>query len=68
MAKMKLKTNRGAAKRLKLSGSGKIMRRKGWKRHLLTVKNASRKRNLTGAFEVDKNNTTIMRRLIPYGV
>ena len=68
MAKMKLKTNRSAAKRLKLSGTGKIMRRKGWKRHLLTVKNAARKRNLTGSFEVDKDNKTIMKRLIPYGI
>jgi large subunit ribosomal protein L35 len=68
MAKMKLKTNRSAAKRLKVSGSGKIMRRKGWKRHLLTVKSAARKRSLSGAFEVDKDNTANIKRLIPYGV
>jgi large subunit ribosomal protein L35 len=68
MAKMKLKTNRSAAKRLKVSGSGKIMRRKGWKRHLLTVKNASRKRSLSGSFEIDKDNLTNIKRMIPYGV
>ena len=68
MAKMKLKTIRSAAKRLKLSGTGKIMRRKGWKRHLLTVKDAARKRSLSGSFEVDKDNQANMKRLIPYGV
>ena len=68
MAKIKLKTNRSAAKRLKLSGTGKIMRRKGWQRHLLTVKDAARKRNLAGSFEVNKDNQANIRRLIPYGV
>ena len=68
MAKMKLKTNKSASKRLKTTGSGKVMRRKGWKRHLLTGKNATRKRSLTGAFEVDKDNLTNIKRMIPYGV
>lgn len=67
MAKMKLKTNRSAAKRVKVSGSGKLMRRKGWKSHLLSVKNASRRRRLTGAVEVDKDNRTAFRRMLPYG-
>lgn len=67
MAKMKLKTNRGAAKRVKVSGTGKLMRRKGWKSHLLTVKNATRKRRLTGAIEIDKDNRTAFKRMIPYG-
>ncbi len=68
MAKMKLKTNRSAAKRLKVTGTGKVMRRKGWKRHLLTVKNAGRKRSLTGTVEVDKDNITNIKRMIPYGL
>ena len=68
MAKIKLKTNKSASKRLKTTGSGKVMRRKGWKRHLLTGKNATRKRSLTGAFEVDKDNLTNIKRMIPYGV
>ena len=68
MAKIKLKTNKSASKRLKVTGSGKVMRRKGWKRHLLTGKEASRKRNLSGAFEVDKDNITVIKRLIPYGL
>ncbi len=67
MAKMKLKTNRSAAKRLKVTGSGKIMRRKGWKSHLLNGKNATRKRRLTGSFEVDKDNQKNIRQMLPYG-
>ena len=67
MAKMKLKTNRSAAKRLKVTGSGKIMRRKGWKSHLLNGKNATRKRRLTGSFEVDKDNLKNIRQMLPYG-
>lgn len=42
----KLKTHRGAAKRFKLTGSGKIKRNKAYKRHILTKKNAKRKRGL----------------------
>jgi large subunit ribosomal protein L35 len=68
MAKVKLKTNKSASKRLKQTGTGKIMRRKGWKRHLLTGKNAGRKRNLSGAFEVEKDNVANIKRMIPYGV
>ena len=67
MAKMKLKTNRSAAKRLKVTGTGKIMRRKGWKGHLLSGKNATRKRRLTGAVEVNKDNKKNIKRMLPYG-
>jgi large subunit ribosomal protein L35 len=66
--KTKLKTNRSAAKRIKISGSGKIIRRKGWKGHLLSGKNASRKRRLTGDFEIDKSERENFRQMLPYGV
>jgi large subunit ribosomal protein L35 len=68
MAKIKLKTNRSAAKRLKVSGTGKIIRRKGWKGHLLAGKNSTRKRRLTGNFEVDKDNIKNIKRMVPYGL
>jgi large subunit ribosomal protein L35 len=68
MAKMKLKSNRSAAKRLKVSGTGKIMRRKGWKGHLLSGKNATRKRRLTGDFEITKDNRENFKQMLPYGV
>jgi large subunit ribosomal protein L35 len=62
----KLKTNRGAAKRFKVSGTGKIRRRKANKSHLLTKKSAKRKRNLRKAGLVDPTNIRGIRRLIPY--
>ena len=68
MAKMKLKTNRSAAKRFKVTGSGKVMRRKGWKGHLLSGKNATRKRRLSGSVEVNKDNRENIKRMLPYGI
>ena len=68
MAKMKLKTNRSAAKRLKVTGTGKISRRKGWKGHLLSGKNATRKRRLSGDFIIDKDNKKNIERMLPYGL
>ncbi len=46
MAKAKMKTHRGAAKRFKLTGSGKVKRNKAYKSHILTKKSAKRKRGL----------------------
>jgi large subunit ribosomal protein L35 len=66
--KIKLKTNRSAAKRLKVTGTGKVMRRKGWKGHLLSGKNKTRKRRLTGSFEVTKDNMENVKQMLPYGV
>jgi large subunit ribosomal protein L35 len=65
--KTKLKTNRSAAKRVKVTGSGKMMRRKGWKGHLLSGKNASRRRRLTGNFEIDKSERENFKQMLPYG-
>ncbi len=65
--KIKLKTKRSAAKRLKVTGTGKVMRRKGWKGHLLSGKNATRKRRLTGAVEVTKDNLENVKQMLPYG-
>ena len=46
MAKNKMKTHRGAAKRMKLTGSGKVKRNKAYKSHILTKKSPKRKRGL----------------------
>jgi len=48
----KMKTHKGAAKRYKITGSGKIMRRRINRGHLLTKKSAKRKRRLAGMVEV----------------
>jgi large subunit ribosomal protein L35 len=65
--KFKLKTKRSAAKRLKVTGTGKVMRRKGWKGHLLSGKNSTRKRRLTGSVAVTKDNMENVRQMLPYG-
>ena len=49
MAKNKMKSHRGAKKRMKLTGSGKIKRNKPYKSHILTKKAAKRKRGLRKA-------------------
>jgi len=62
----KLKTKRGAAKRFKTTASGKILRRKGWKSHLLEWKSPKRKRQLRKATEVSSADAKRIRRLLPY--
>ena len=42
----KMKSNRGASKRFKLTGSGKVKRNKAYASHILTKKSRKRKRNL----------------------
>ncbi|MGC1306755.1 MAG: 50S ribosomal protein L35 [Phormidesmis sp.] len=62
----KLKTRRAAAKRFRRSGSGKIMRRKAFKNHLLERKDQDRKRKLskvTVVHEADEKNVKLM---MPY--
>ena len=49
MAKNKMKSHRGASKRFKLTGSGKLKRNKAYKSHILTKKTAKRKRGLRKA-------------------
>lgn len=49
MAKAKMKSHRGASKRFKLTGSGKVKRNKAYKSHILTKKSAKRKRGLRKA-------------------
>jgi len=65
--KIKLKTRKSAAKRFKISGTGKVMRRKGWKGHLLSGKNATRKRRLSGSVELTKDNLENAKQMMPYG-
>jgi large subunit ribosomal protein L35 len=50
----KLKTSKSAAKRFKVTGSGKLMRRHSHARHILTKKPRKRVRNLVSAAEVSK--------------
>ncbi len=62
----KVKTNRGAAKRFKTTGSGKIARSKAFSSHILTKKTTKRKRNLRKSSLVDSANLKQVAKLIPY--
>jgi large subunit ribosomal protein L35 len=62
----KMKTNRGAAKRFKVTGSGKVMRRKAFASHILTKKSTKRKRGLRQADEVDATNLKTVKKMLPY--
>jgi len=62
----KIKTNRGAAKRFKSTGSGKISRNRAFSSHILTKKSTKRKRNLRKSTLVDPTNLKQIAKLIPY--
>jgi large subunit ribosomal protein L35 len=62
----KIKMHRGAAKRFKLTASGKIKRRKGYKSHLLTGKSAKRTRRLRTAVLVADSDHRSIKTLLPY--
>ncbi len=64
----KMKTNRAAAKRFSMTGSGKLRRRKQNLRHILTKKSRKRKRGLGQAANVDSANERACKRMLPYGV
>jgi len=61
----KLKTHRGAAKRLKVTGSGRIRRRHANKSHILTKKSRKRKRRLRKGTEVSAADRARVRALLP---
>ena len=52
----KMKTHRGAAKRFKVTGTGKLMRRRANRNHILEKKASTRTRRLKGEIEVDGTN------------
>ncbi|MGD2045950.1 MAG: 50S ribosomal protein L35 [Gemmatimonadota bacterium] len=63
----KMKTHRGAAKRLKKTGTGKIKRMRANKSHILTKKSRKRKRRLRQADLVSKSDKKRMDAILPYG-
>ncbi|MCK4488384.1 MAG: 50S ribosomal protein L35 [Desulfobacterales bacterium] len=62
----KMKTNRGAAKRFKVTGTGKIVYSRSNANHILTKKTSKRKRTLRKSHIIDKNNKRMVNVLIPY--
>ena len=62
----KIKTSRAAAKRFKTTGTGKIVRNKAYKSHILTKKSQKRKRNLRKSIITDATNVKSMKKILPY--
>jgi large subunit ribosomal protein L35 len=66
--KRKLKTHRGAAKRFKITATGKIIRRHSGMRHLLGTKKPRRQRKLGKPALVNPADVHNVRLALPYGV
>ena len=62
----KMKTNRGAAKRFRATGSGKIRRSKAFTSHILTKKSTKRKRSLRKTGLIAECDTKAIKRMLPY--
>ncbi|MCC7176340.1 MAG: 50S ribosomal protein L35 [Bryobacterales bacterium] len=62
----KLKTHKGAAKRFKKTGTGKIARRRSFGRHNLTSKGPARKRRLGQSAIADKADQAELKLMLPY--
>ena len=61
----KMKTHRGAAKRFKLTGTGKLVRRKANKQHILTKKSSKRKRKLRQSALVSSAEAKRLKQMLP---
>jgi large subunit ribosomal protein L35 len=62
----KMKTHRGAAKRIKITGTGKWRRHKAYTSHILTKKSPKRKRNLRKAGLISKGDMKRVKQMLPY--
>jgi large subunit ribosomal protein L35 len=62
----KLKTKSGAKKRFKVTGTGKIKRKRAFKNHILTKKETKQKRRLSNKAIVRKEDATNIRLMLPY--
>ena len=58
----KLKTHRGAHKRVKLTGGGKLLRRRAFRNHFLGKKTSARKRRYGKNYEFKSNDTKEVKR------
>ena len=62
----KIKTRKGALKRFKRTGGGKLLRSKAFASHIMSKKSSKRKRNLRKSTLLDKTDTKKVARLFPY--
>ena len=63
----KMKTHKGTAKRFRVTGSGKIMRAKAFKSHILTKKSQKRKRNFRKETELTAADTKVVKKGLGIG-
>ncbi len=64
----KLKTHKGAARRFKITGTGKLMRTKGMKSHLRRNKSRRVKQDFDRMFPLDPSLAPKVKRMLPYGL
>ena len=62
----KMKSHRGARKRFKITGTGKVKRMKAFKSHILTKKSTKSKRQLRGSAEIHSTNLDSVKAMMPY--
>jgi large subunit ribosomal protein L35 len=62
----KIKTHRGAAKRFKITGTGKVSRRRAFKSHMMTGKSAKRTRKLRTSALISPGEQKAIKCLLPY--
>lgn len=63
----KLKTHRGAAKRFRVTSTGRVKRSQAFKRHILTKKTRKRKRHLDQETMISPADQRRVRKMLPYG-
>ena len=62
----KIKSHKGAQKRIGVTGGGKFIRVKAWRGHHLEIKSSRRTRRYAGKAVVDGTSAKQIRRLLPY--
>jgi len=66
--KLKKKTKKSAAKRFKVTGSGKVLYHKSGKKHLLEHKSPKNKRNKNKISQVNPSDMAKIHEMLPYGL
>ena len=64
----KLKTHKGAKRRFRITGSGKLVRMKGHRSHLRRKKSAKAKRLFAKKIEASPSDAKLIKRALPYGL
>lgn len=62
----KMKSHSGSKKRFKITGTGKVLRNKAYKSHILTKKTTKRKRNLRKSVVASDANAAVIKVMLPY--